>query len=281
VIEAHRDGTCVARVVLDDDITIGRSARCAVVLDDPAVAQLHATLRIPDRGDSAALYLQPGASAVVAGDTVRDRRALWSPECVFSIGPYTLRISDIPHEGPTDFVIDLRATADGAARPYKPHDATESELVASLRERPADEAIREVYADWLEEHGFDLRARLLRAETEAARPELDISVRIDTLVPAADHPWRAIASRAPIDRCVQLKTPCPKRWSSLAPTSDDRVRHCATCEQPVYYCASVAEARAHGQMSHCIAIDAAVARGEALAAYDENNLEMGEIAGDV
>jgi uncharacterized protein (TIGR02996 family) len=286
VIEAHRDGARVARVVVDDDITIGRSPRCTVVLDDPAVAEVHATIRIPDAGDDVALYLQPGASAIVAGDVVRGRYALWSPACVFSIGPFVIHLTDVLHEVPTDFTIDLTTSVatETPGRPtprYEPAGGTESLLVATLRERPADDAIREVYADWLEEHGFDLRARLLRAETEAARPDLDISVRVDTLAPAPDHPWRAIASRAPIERCIQLQTPCPKRWSSLAPTADDRVRHCATCEQPVYYCASVDEARMHGRLFHCIAIDAAVARGEALAAYDEDNFEMGEIAEDV
>ena len=281
VVTVHRAGRRLLDVDIADGATIGRSTACTVVLKDPAVAELHATIRDPDRGDDIALYLAPGASAVVAGDTVRGRARLWSPRCLFSIGLFEVTIADIEAEVPTDFSIRFGGAAEAVGSTYEPHDAVEAELVGSLRMRPNDDAIREVYADWLEEHGFDLRARLLRAETIAAQPGLDISVRIDNLAPPEDHAWRAVASRAPIERCVGFRKPCPKSWSALATTANDAVRHCATCSRPVYYCASIDEARARGASQDCIAIDAAVARGEALTAYDgADDILMGEIAGE-
>jgi len=262
---------------LADGDTIGRAKSCSITLDDPAVAELHAIVRLPDRGDDIAFYLQPGASATIDGEVRRGRAALCTSRCTVEIGPFTIAIAQIDTEVPTDFSIRFDEPVETPA-----HDAVESELLASIRARPSDDAVREVYADWLEQHGFALRAGLLRAETLAAQPGTDIDVRVDTLAPAADHAWRAITSRAPIDRCVMFKVTCPKKWSALAATSVDRVRHCAVCDRRVHYCTSVEEARAHGRQNHCIAIDAAVARGEALAAYDhdpaDDTMEMGEVA---
>ncbi len=129
----------------------------------------------------------------------------------------------------------------------------EAALLDALRKEPGDVATRLVYADWLEEHGDASRAAFLRVESEPM---------------AGDTRWRRITSRAPIAKCVTFAAPCPKRWDALASTGTDGVRFCGECQKPVYFCASVDEARQRGKQHACIAIDAAVARGEAEAAYD-------------
>jgi uncharacterized protein (TIGR02996 family) len=42
-------------------------------------------------------------------------------------------------------------------------DAVETDFVEALRKNPGDTATRQVYADWLEQHGFDLRAEYMRS----------------------------------------------------------------------------------------------------------------------
>ena len=70
------------------------------------------------------------------------------------------------------------------------------------------------------------------------------------------------------DGCaLQFEFLCPKRWDGLAPTGTDRVRHCAQCSKSVYFCASIDEARERGRRHECIAIDAALVRGDALTAH--------------
>lgn len=150
-------------------------------------------------------------------------------------------------------------------RPVGTDDPTEQALLTGVRADPADAATRAVYADWLEAHGHAARAAVLHAEAAEPRDEH----RLRAVAEPADAAWRAVVSRAPIDRCTfELAFQCPRRWDALAPTGDDATRFCATCEREVYFCASVDEARQRGLAGDCIAIDAAVARGEALDGYD-------------
>jgi uncharacterized protein (TIGR02996 family) len=252
-------GVCIADDPLDTPFRIGSGDECELVV--PGLAPIHAWF-VRDHG-LVAYYEATRPEPVEADDddvTAPAREAVphsfvQGPGTPFTFGTYRVDVYDLPDN-----------------RPYVPGDSTETELVAALRANLLDDAVREVYADWLEQNGFSLRAQLLRAETEAAIPGIDLSIRLERLAPRGDEPFRALVSRAPLDRCdgLQFRFRCPKTWNALAPTADDRVRHCATCEREVHYCTSIHEARAHGEQQHCIAIDAAVARGEALEAYDDN-----------
>jgi len=144
----------------------------------------------------------------------------------------------------------------------KPNDTIEKEreLLAAVRDDPRDQATRQVYADWLEENGFDLRAEMLRADHDTE---------------AGDAGWRAVVARAPIAKCVTFEVQCPKQWDALAPVGgDDQRRFCGACHQDVHYVTSVEEARRRGRDRQCIAIDAALATGAAVAAYESGSRPM-------
>jgi uncharacterized protein (TIGR02996 family) len=147
-------------------------------------------------------------------------------------------------------------------------EAREAALLAVVRADPKDVAAREVYADWLEGRGDVDRATFVR--TGATQP--------------GEPLWRAVVATPRVERCLSFELECPKRWDGLAPTDRDAVRHCGDCQQQVFFVTSIDEARARGARRECIAIDAAVSRGEALAVYDraahpeERVMMMGKIA---
>lgn len=145
-----------------------------------------------------------------------------------------------------------------ARRPFVASDPREASLVDALRADPRDTDTREVYADWLEEHGFMSRAAFLRDEP-GGEPEPE------------DLGWRSIVSRAPIASC---KAPaCPKQWDRLEPIGFDNLRECRTCWQTkaVHYCATADEARLHGIRDGACASDAALPPAEAWRAYNRGN----------
>ncbi len=47
---------------------------------------------------------------------------------------------------------------------------------------------------------------------------------------------------------------CPKSWDALRETDDQAVRHCDACREDVFFCSSDADAIAHAQKGHCIAM---------------------------
>lgn len=161
------------------------------------------------------------------------------------------------------------------------NDDVERALLAALRAQPDDTAAREVYADWLEEHGQLERAVFVRhAGTPLA----------EGLGPAADlveARWRALVSRTPVARCgVTFDFRCPKRWEDLARTEDELVRHCDACAQPVYFCTDLVQVRTRGAQQQCVAFDAILARSGAELGWDAARREattpvmMGMVAVD-
>ena len=99
---------------------------------------------------------------------------------------------------------------------------------------------------------------------------------------AAEREWLAIVSRAPIERCdVRFRFQCPKAWESLTSTDDATVRHCGTCEKPVFFCSDLTEVRVHGGAKRCVAFSPRLLRTEALAEYEDeatgSTMMMGEI----
>ena len=179
-------------------------------------------------GHAATLELVADATAILAEQPVRVGAALRGASRRFAIGPFVLEVRD--------------------AQAYEPEDATEARLIASLRDDPGDADARAVYADWLEARGLDGRAKLLRGEPGA-----------DELAPTDDAAWRAVAADVPIQQCgldwlrlldlgeqpppPSFEPSCPKRWSGLAVTADDCVRHCPACDRPVHWCTTALEVR--------------------------------------
>ena len=125
-------------------------------------------------------------------------------------------------------------------------DPTEQQLVGAVRS--GDPAARQVYADWLEQHGFASRAAYIRDETTAA-PE--------------DRSWRVVISRAKLLACNE--TQCESRWDRL-PGDHEEQRTCATCNKVVRYCETIADVEKH--LGHVMAIDPSLPYDQALARYE-------------
>lgn len=50
-----------------------------------------------------------------------------------------------------------------------------------------------------------------------------------------------------------IESPCPRQWDELAETSEPSVRHCASCNREVFFCASDEETIAHARAGDCVA----------------------------
>jgi hypothetical protein len=58
-----------------------------------------------------------------------------------------------------------------------------------------------------------------------------------------------------IENCdLRFEFVCPKQWSDLSTTEDDRVRYCEACRERVYLCATASEAAEHSRSRRCIAL---------------------------
>jgi hypothetical protein len=59
----------------------------------------------------------------------------------------------------------------------------------------------------------------------------------------------------PIGNCdPRFEFVCPKQWTDLSTTEDDRVRYCEACRERVYLCATESEAAEHSRSRHCVAL---------------------------
>jgi len=162
--------------------------------------------------------------------------------------------------------------------PVDPDTPVEHRFLLRLRDHPDDLAMRMVFADWLEETGRADKAAIVRAFAE---PRADDAPPL-VLTTEVEREWLAIVSRAPIERCdVRFRFQCPKAWESLTSTDDATVRHCGTCEKPVFFCSDLTEVRVHGGAKRCVAFSPRLLRTEALAEYEDeatgSTMMMGEI----
>lgn len=141
------------------------------------------------------------------------------------------------------------------------HD--EREFLTLIHERPHDEGLRQVFADWLEEGG-DERAEFFRLDARLAQLGPSDPERRELLRRWRDRrdglppEWRRLLSRSVVENCGLSLHPCPQKWNSLDATLEAGVRHCWACDQQVHYCQSLEELRAHARAGHCVAIDSQV-----------------------
>jgi uncharacterized protein (TIGR02996 family) len=124
-------------------------------------------------------------------------------------------------------------------------------FVQDIVAHPEDNALRLIYADWLEERD-DPRAEFLRLEAQLAglkgrrtrKQRHKVQKRLRELRAAIRPEWLARLDRTAIENCqVQFAFRCPKRWEKLQETEDSRVRFCEACGKNVHFCGTVAEAR--------------------------------------
>jgi uncharacterized protein (TIGR02996 family) len=160
--------------------------------------------------------------------------------------------------------------------------AAELDLLAALRADPEDAAAREVYADWLDEHGRSGEAEFVRlqwlarenavTDTEAfssawmSHQPRAVLLRLRDLSPLVEPARRALVSR-PTVMC--RRTGCTSQWERLKPDGDsDLVRWCATCESAVEMCSTIDDIQDRSRKKLPVAIDPGLVAERARIAYD-------------
>jgi uncharacterized protein (TIGR02996 family) len=224
------------------DVTIGHLPDNQLVLDRDSVDARHARIAVRDRRVTIA-DLQSASGTFVGGKRLGKPREI-GPSDLIAAGAYTL----------SAFLVEPEPVAT-----YRIRGPLERELLDAIA--AGDDASRLVYADWLEGTGDAARAELLRLQhaLDAMSPGAPgferATDRLRELAAGIDAAWRARVAKRTIEGCPAFDFSCPKLWSELAPTARDGVRHCGACDQPVYYCASVEEAREHAARGACVALD--------------------------
>lgn len=149
------------------------------------------------------------------------------------------------------------------------HD--EAGFLAAIREAPADDTARLVFADWLDERDDELskaksafiRLELQLLQSPESSPERTESlVHLRSLAAEAPHSWLAVVSHAGLEACQQWRPnlACPGRWELLAPTAFDDIRRCGECKKAVRFCSLLSHARPWAQAGTGVAISPAVER---------------------
>jgi uncharacterized protein (TIGR02996 family) len=148
------------------------------------------------------------------------------------------------------------------------HD--EAGFLSAIRQTPADDTARLVFADWLDEQDDPTcrtKSAFIRLELRTAEsPEQSLNrirwtTRLQLLAARLDPAWLAVVSHPKLEACrLSFRFECPKQWEKLAPTSAPKVRHCESCQQHVHFCDSLQEARHHAARGHCVALTLALVR---------------------
>ena len=240
-----------ARYTFDDrEVTFGRGEGNDVVVHGKNISRKHARLVVRD-GKYVIVDLKSTNGTYVNG------RKLTSPLVIklydkIYIGEFVLTIEQVDQD-----VTKVRPLA-----PFLPRDAVEAGLLRAIGE--ADEHSREVYADWLEQHGHAREAEFMRVQQALVglQPE-DVAFEPRThqlreLAQTLDYRWRVRVARPAIERCPSAPAfdfRCPKDWGALAPTEREDQRYCGACKKHVHYCTSVPEARDHAARGECVALD--------------------------
>jgi uncharacterized protein (TIGR02996 family) len=161
------------------------------------------------------------------------------------------------------------------------HD--EDDFLRALSENPADDTLRMIYADWLDERADDeskAKAQFLRVTVRLMGPIQRVGWRharrkeLHELAQELPTEWLAVVSRLKIENCPEatrrvsrtepprygrsLSILCDRRWDELAATNDPTVRRCARCEENVYYCDTIDDANKHVRRGHCVALSLAL-----------------------
>jgi uncharacterized protein (TIGR02996 family) len=160
----------------------------------------------------------------------------------------------------------------------------EDGFLARLASTPADDTVRLVYADWLEEQGTDeanRKAEFLRTQHALRmfqgkrKVKVWLERKLKNLTIELPAGWLGVVSYLPIENCataknrsrsfvtlptVQFAYQCPKEWAALDGTDDPTVRFCQSCKQNVYFCDTVGMARSHASEGHCVAVHAGLTR---------------------
>ena len=266
----------------EPEVMIGRVQGNHLVLPDKNVSRRHARLVIRD--DHVIIIDLKSTNG-----TYLNGRKITSPQVIAN--------SDKLYIAEFTLAVEYNRKAHRiAVPPFLPRDRREADLLRAISEN--DEASREVYADWLEEHGHGREAEFVRVQQALiALAPADGAFRAQTqrlsqLAEIVDSRWRFRVARPAIENCAHEDVPrfsfkCPKEWGGLAATDKHDVKFCNACEKNVYYCTSVPEARDRASRGECVALDSRAMRWQRdLAAPFGNHVcracrsDLGTFSGD-
>jgi uncharacterized protein (TIGR02996 family) len=219
---------------------IGSDPNCHLVLSDAAVEARHA--RLVWRGTRfAVIDLKSASGTWLNGMRLKH--------------PYTAGDGDVLRIGP--FSIEVLGSA-----PPRAYGESERAFLEAIERSPSDDEARQVYSDWLEEHGWPREAEFVRTQLalKSMTPDAPgfhaLAARMRSLAPAMSLEWRRTIARPPIEKCeIRFELVCPKSWDALTPTHVPNQRFCDGCKQAVHYAPTVAHAQQLALAGHCVAVD--------------------------
>jgi uncharacterized protein (TIGR02996 family) len=141
-------------------------------------------------------------------------------------------------------------------------------FIRAILANPAELSAWLVYADWLDEHDNPVHAEFLRLMAQRGQFNntqpawYETEERLTELRAVLDPNWIAVFDRPKIENCeLAFRFQCPKQWEQLKVRgTDPAVRHCDSCNKPVYYCSTLPEAQGHARQGHCVAVQLGVLR---------------------
>lgn len=132
------------------------------------------------------------------------------------------------------------------------------ELLARLEEDPADEDLRQVLGDHLEEMGLGGAAVAIELQLRQLPGDARLRAKLADAASAMPLGLRLLVLSPPIDNCSRAE--CPGTWSRLARTNAPGLRSCSTCAKAVYFVASKNLARWHRVQDNRIVLDVVLRR---------------------
>jgi uncharacterized protein (TIGR02996 family) len=163
--------------------------------------------------------------------------------------------------------------------------AEDKAFLRAILDNPTDTTARLVYADWLDDRS-DPRGTYLRVEADLraqndSNGERAVALRewLASLKRDIDPFWLACFDRPDIEGCEEsFAFRCPKKWEHLRTTEYAEVRYCDGCQRHVFYCGSIAEARARANQGECVAISLTVLRTPGDVTFP-GEVEQGDVMG--
>lgn len=147
------------------------------------------------------------------------------------------------------------------------HD--EAGFLSAIRQTPADDTARLVFADWLDEQDDPacktkaafIRLELRMAEAPATVPDLAKSDALRSLAASIPNEWLAVVSRPKLDTYPSgARFVCPGKWELLSPTALDDRRRCEQCKGVALFCETTAAAQFWRSRGLCVAVSPAAER---------------------
>ena len=248
ILVAHHPEHGLRRFEITEAANVGSSPSSDLMLERPVAGQ-HARflyrdhrLIVVDLHTALGTYVD--GRRIVQATIVREGQEV-------SVGDWTIRTDTLLPTPPA----------------FRPRSPREAELLGALQANPADDALRQVYGDWLEENGHPKEAEILSLEREIRDGEdrIDsaelgrLGYRLRVVAETVPFGWRAIVTRPRVEHCHRPEV-CPRTWDRLTPGPSMLLRHCGACQEPVHLTDSMSVARRRVSQNERVAVDLALQR---------------------